>query len=223
MSCELVRESVFEYVEDQLPETERVRVDVHLSECRACANELRRSSQFRQRMRSLPKVAPPPVLTARLQVLASREQLRRRWTGSLPGMFEYWTSRVQLLVDNLMRPLALPFAGGLTSAICLFGMLMPSLGFLRNETNDIPTALYTEASVENVADIGPQSKNNDDTLVEVSIDGQGRMIDYNVPQGQMTSELGNMILFATYTPARMFGQPAPGKIMIRRSRIVVKG
>ncbi len=139
-------------------------------------------------------------------------------------MLEYWGSRFRLVVDNLMRPLAVPFTGGLASAIFLFGLLVPSLGFLRNDVNDVPTALSSEAGVEMVADIGPKCKNaGDETVVEVQIDGQGRMIDYFVPQGTMTSELGNMILFTTYTPARMFGQPAPGKIVIRRSRIVVKG
>jgi hypothetical protein len=40
----------------------------------------------------------------------------------------------------------------------------------------------------------------------------------------MTSELGNMILFTTYQPAKLFGLPATGgKIVLRRSRIVVKG
>ena len=139
-------------------------------------------------------------------------------------MLEYWASRFRLVVDNLMRPLAVPFTGGLASAIFLFGLLVPNLGFLRSDLNDVPTPLSTEAGVESVADIGPKSRGGgDDTLVEVKIDGQGRMVDYYVPHGQMTSELGNMILFTTYTPARMFGQPAPGKIVIRRSRIVVKG
>lgn len=224
MSCELVRESASGYVDGQLEESERKVVVEHLAGCRDCAIEYKLSSQLREGMRSLPRVAPPPILTSRLQVLASREQLRRRWTASPAGMLEYWASRSRLVVDNLMRPLAVPFTGGLASAIFLFGILVPNLGFLRNDVNDVPTALSTEASVESVADIGPKCRNGgDDTLVEVQIDGQGRMVDYYVPHGKMTSELGNMILFTTYTPARMFGQPAPGKIVIRRSRIVVKG
>ena len=120
-----------------------------------------------------------------------------------------------------MRPLALPLAGGLASALFSFTMLMPNLGFLRTAVNDKPTALFTEASVENVADFG--SRNSDDTLIEVEIDGQGRMVDYSVLQGQMTSDVGNFLLFTTYTPATMFLQPTSSRIVIRRSRIVVKG
>ncbi len=150
-----------------------------------------------------------------------RSRLRRRnWLR----IFKSWRRRNwygALVIDNLMRPLAVPFAGGLTSALFLFGMLVPYLGLLRNPANDKPTALYTEASVESVADFG--SRNSDDTLIEVRIDGQGRMVDYSVLQGQMTSDVGNFLLFTTYTPATLFLQPASSRIVIRRSRIVVKG
>ena len=36
------------------------------------------------------------------------------------------------------------------------------------------------------------------------IDGQGRMVDYSVLQGQMTSEIGNLLLFTTFNPATFF-------------------
>ena len=130
---------------------------------------------------------------------------------------------MKLWVDNLMRPLALPFAGGLASALFIFGTLVPNLGALRTSTNDRPTALLTEAAVDNVADFGSRSKTNDDTLIEVEINGQGRMVDYSVLQGKMTGEIGNFLLFTTFTPATIFLQPTSGKIVIRRSQIVVKG
>jgi hypothetical protein len=39
------------------------------------------------------------------------------------------------------------------------------------------------------------------------------------------SEIGNMILFTSFTPATAFGQPTPGKLLLsfRRSKVVVKG
>ena len=60
-------------------------------------------------------------------------------------------------------------------------------------------------------------------MVEVQVDEQGRMVDYNVLEGQMTGDFGNLLLFATFTPATVFLQPTSGKVVIRRSRIVVKG
>jgi len=98
-----------------------------------------------------------------------------------------------------------------------------SCQFLRTAGNDQPSALSTEASVDNVADFGAQSKSSGDTLIEVQVDEQGRMVDYNVPEGQMTGEIGNMLLFTRFTPATKFLWPATGKLIIRVSRIVVKG
>jgi len=72
--------------------------------------------------------------------------------------------------------------------------------------------------------VSPRVKIDDNTLIEIELDANGRVIDYSIPEGKMTSDVGNMILFTTYTPARFFGQPATGgKIVLRRSRIVVKG
>ena len=131
--------------------------------------------------------------------------------------------QARLMIDNLMRPLALPFAGGLTSALFMFVMMISTLGFLHSSVNDKPTALSTEASIDSVADFGARSKSNDDTLIEIQVDGQGRMVDYELSQGQMTSEIGNLLLFTTFTPATQFLRPTTGKVVIRLSRIVVKG
>jgi hypothetical protein len=136
---------------------------------------------------------------------------------------QFWSDRARLLIDNLMRPLALPaVGGGLTSALLIFGMLM-NLGYLRSAANDTPSTLYTEASVVKMAAFTSHGNSSDDTVIEVQIDGQGHMVDYNVLQGQMTGEIGNLLLFATFTPATMFLQPTSGKVVIRRSQIVVKG
>jgi hypothetical protein len=180
--------------------------------------------ELRENLRSLPIASAPARLATDLQVLASRELVRRRRRSSVSALMQSWRDRARLLIDNLMRPLALPFVGGgLTSALFIFGMLMPNLGFLHNAVNDTPSGIYTEASVVKVAAFASPGKNSDDTVVEVQIDGQGHMVDYNVLQGKMTGEIGNLLLFSTFTPATMFLQPTGGKVVIRRSQIVVKG
>ena len=223
MSCQFVQESISSYLDSRLTEPERRNVALHLADCRECAALHGQMSELRNSLRSLPTPLAPPRLRTELQVLASRELLRRRHTGSVPALIEFWKDRARLVIDNLMRPLALPFAGGLASALFSFAMLMPNLGFLHNAANDRPSALYTEATVDSMADFGSRSKTSDDTLIEVQIDGQGRMVDYSVLQGQMTSEIGSLLLFTTFNPATFFMQPTSGKIVIRRSRIVVQG
>ncbi len=211
------------YLDSRLPEPDRSYVARHLAECGACAARYEDAVELRRSLRSLPMAPAPARLVTDLRILASKEILRRRRMGSLSAFLRYWIEQCRLPIDNLMRPLALPAAGGLVSAMFIFLMLIPSLAFLRDSTNDKPTALYTEASVISIADFASHSKGSDDTLVEVKIDGSGHMVDYRVLQGQMTSEIGNLLLFTTFTPATMFLQPTAGTIVIRRSQIVVKG
>ena len=223
MSCEFVQESISGYLDNWLTEPERRRVEQHLAACGECAATHDRTAQLRNAMRSIPMAAPPSRLLTDLRIMASKEVLRRRRTSSLPALKQDWTERAQLLVDNLMRPLALPFAGGLASALFMFVTLIPSIGYLRSTAQDTPSPLYTVASVDNMVDFTSRSKTSDDTVVEVQVDGQGHMVDYNVIEGKMTGEIGNLLLFATFTPATVFLQPTSGKVVIRRSRIVVKG
>ena len=222
MSCEFVQESISSYLDDRLTEPERNSVALHLNVCRECSVERDRTERLRNALRSLPAAPMPKRLETQLRILASKEVVRQRRMSWLPELAE-WMDSVRLLVDNLMRPVALPFAGGLTSALFMFVALLPCLGVLRDPAHDTPSPLYTEASVGNLDGFASGSKTSDDTVVEVQIDGQGRMVDYNVLEGKMTGDFGNLLLFATFTPATVFLQPAPGRVVIRRSRIVVKG
>lgn len=224
MSCQITQERLSHYLDNRLAEAERRSVDLHLGACGECATRRDQMAGLRVNLRSLPIVRAPEKLATDLQLLASRELVRVRRKSSRSAAMQFWRDRAGLLIDNLMKPLALPFVGGgLTSALFIFGMLMPHLGYLRSAANDKPSTLYTEASVLKMAAFAADSKSSGDTVIEVQIDGQGHMVDYNVLQGQMTGEIGNLLLFATFTPATNFLQPTSGKVIIRRSAIVVKG
>jgi len=231
MSCQFVRESISEYLDNRLTEPERRSVVSHLASCEECSALHARTSQVRNNLRSLPAAAAPAKLVTDLRVLASKEIIRRRYMSSPSALLRFWGERARLVIDNLMRPLAAPVAGGFTSALVIFGTLIPYLGLLRIPADVKVAALHMEASVDSAPDLG--SKSSDDTLLEVQIDDQGRMVDYSVLQGQMNSDVGNFLLFTTYTafedrainsrPATLFLQPPSSRIVVRRSRIVVKG
>jgi hypothetical protein len=222
MSCEYSQETITGYLDSRLTEPERNSVVSHLEMCRECAAAHDRTSRLRSALHSLPAPRAPRRLDTQLRILASKEIVRQRRMSRVPALAE-WMDRARLLFDNLMRPLALPFAGGLTSALFMFAMLLPGLAFLRDPAHDKPTPLFTEASVGNLDSFSSGSRTCDDTVVEVQIDEQGHMVDYNVLEGKMTGDFGNLLLFATFTPATVFLQPTSGKVVIRRSRIVVKG
>jgi len=226
MSCQMVQNSLSEFLDQRMAGNERTRVTVHLAECRECAAHLRELSELREGLKSLPRMAVPERLRTQLQVLASHERARWNATKTLPLALHTWAVDLKLAVDNLMRPLALPFAGGLVSALLLFSLLVPTLGFRPSVLNDVPTSLYTAATLVEVA---PTAINNDETVVALYVDAKGQATDYSVQQGkvspEMQADLSKIMFFSRFTPATWFGQPTNGKVLVsfRRINCVVRG
>src|SRR5579864_7194847 len=122
MTCWTARGRISAYVDNNLPANERQALREHLRACRDCALESREQLRLRQIVRSLPGRIAPADLTLRLRVAASRARVEVRG----PGRWPRFRDRLLLTLDNLMRPLALPAAGGLCSAIFLFSTLVPT-------------------------------------------------------------------------------------------------
>lgn len=182
-------------------------------------------------LRRLPQKATPPNLAASLRVLASRERERRLENRSFSTIFAAWRDRTRLQVHNLMRPLALPAAGGLFSAVALFGLwLVPTYPLRGNNTFDVPTALSTDPVLKGTTALG---STGEEIVVDVNVDGQGRMIDYVVVSGARTLKNNTLrrnlettlLLFTEFDPATNFGRPMNGKVrlVLRSSSVDVKG
>jgi TonB family protein len=224
----MVQQYMTAFLDHRLDGQEQARVAQHLMECRECATLSKGMSRVTNMLRHVPAVEIPPELASRLQVLASHEREHRLSRISLSARLQYWRSRVKLTIDNLMRPLALPFAGGLVSALCLFGMLVPTLNMRRNVQFDVPIPLYTGPSLEEMA---PFTFSNDEMLIEFTVNEKGQITDYSIPHSKTSTKLernfASAVLFASFTPATLFGQPTSGKVLVsfRRSssRIIVRG
>jgi hypothetical protein len=179
-------------------------------------------------MRNAPRRMPPAQLAASLRVIASRERARNMARSNWPARRDLWSSHLRLWRDNLMRPFALPVTGGLCSAIVLFSMLTPAFtGLVVRASNDKPMNFSTDAAVKMTA---PMAVDSDNVTVELTIDEQGRMVDYSIPAGALSDpnlrrSIENNLIFMQFTPATKFGVPTQTKIRItfRRSFIDVKG
>lgn len=129
-----------------------------------------------------------------------------------------------------MRPLALPFAGGIFSTVALFSLcLIPMYPMRGDDSFDIPTGLTTEATVKYTAPIGGSCG---EVVVDVTVDEFGRMVDYKIVSGfnvltsaQIRRSLENRLIFTTFEPTTQFGQPTSGKMRLyfRNSEVDVKG
>jgi len=230
MDCYKVRRNLAAYCEGGLSPGERQDICVHLAGCRNCTSLSLQFLRMRAALRALPVLVPPPHLATSLRVLASHAQARRISAAGVTAMLAHWGSRTRFWVNEMMRPVALPLAGGLVSAMVLFALLAPNLApkYGRNIA-DVPTMLSAEATF---VGMGPFGFADDEVTVDVTVDGQGRMVDYSTPEGQAwvknpgaRRSVENALLFAEFSPGTTFGTPAFAKIRItlRRSQIDIKG
>ncbi len=228
MNCNIVRNSLSAHLDGCLPKEERERVALHLARCGGCQLRLEEMARVRAAVRSLPAKPVPAKVTTALRVMASKERAR---VAARQGWADFLPSRLRLWVDNLMRPLALPFAGGLVSAVALFALLIPSFAFHPITGNDVPFGLSTEPAVKSQLPFGFVDNDTADFVVEVVVDGQGRMADFAIVQGPSLAQnpglkrlIERKLLFTEFTPATLFGRPTSGKMYLsfQRQQINIK-
>ncbi len=229
MKCHEVNRRVSAYLDGVTGAEERRGIEMHLAGCAACTQEAQQLAQLRTRLRALPAHTPPPEFSMRLRVMAAREHALKQAQANRRALLERWFDELSLAAHNMMRPLALPFAGGLLSALMLFGMLVPQVWRRTSVNEDVPTMLTTEAGLKSALSFG---LGDDDIVVDVLVDESGRLLDYWVPDGQhwgsdpeLRRRVESTLVCTQFTPATMFGMPASGKLRItlRRSHMEVKG
>lgn len=220
MSCQTIQNSLSAHLDGFLTQAERNAVLEHLAGCPECTLRSRQLERVRAMLRKLPAAAPPPELTSALRVMASQERAR---TLARRNPVAYWSGRFRLLVDNLMRPLAVPFAGGLVSAMVLFSTLVPNIRLhVDPRVDDVPiNFIYTEPAVKEQ----PFAFNHeDDVTLEVLVDGDGRAIDYAMADGtkpddpELRREIQSNLLFTQFTPATAYGRPTLGRMFLSFTR-----
>ncbi len=238
MSCEHARARISSLLDHRLGAPERRDTLAHLQSCGPCRDEYQALEKQRLAMRSMEQPAVPSVLTQRLRVLASHERLRIMVRASFSARFRHMADNARLFMDNMMRPVALPFGGGLLSAVLLFSMLAPGLSVSRSRgfdpsvssmvtlpygrlvgaTGELAGATGEVVSVEVAGfvsvEAGSIPSSTDSTLVELTVDRYGQIRDWRMVQGELTPDVKSVILFSTFDPATYFGVPTDSKVLV---------
>lgn len=215
VSCKAVQASLFD-ANDEV-------VAAHLANCRDCRMRRAEGRSLSSGLRNLPRKAISPILETRLRIIASRERNRLIFKRTLKARISDRWSRLRVSFDNLLRPLAVPAAGGILASVFCFGAIVDTLTVRADWGSDIPVGLFTQVMIDDVSPFGGIGK---DAIVQLSVDSRGRITDF-VPQGQMSPEqmhdIGNLVLYSTFKPATSFGQRISGKIMVAIRHIDVRG
>jgi hypothetical protein len=220
MSCENFEERISSHLDGLLEAGEREGLLAHLEACRDCGARLKSLAELRARLRRLEEPRVPRALAVRLRVLASHEHARHVARATWSARIANWKAAIRLNFENLMRPVALPVAGGVLSALLLFGGLVPTLIF-RHQTDDSPLSFTDpDGTVVNWTGDRPRLEPvgaevpRDENVLELTIDDEGLIVDYAVRQGQLTPEMLSFIRFSHFTPAMFFGKPTWGKKLV---------
>lgn len=230
MDCQQTRLMLSALQDGCVVESERRLLLAHLKHCAACSLLQAELDMVRQSVRSVKSRPMPSHLAMSLRAMASREASRRRRYVDLRTWLRHFGEHAALSINNLMRPIALPAAGGLASAVFLFSMVMTNFqGIIVSHPNDVSIAIATVPSVRAML----LDMSEAEITVDVFVDEQGRVIDYSFPDGYGSAntasqrrKLENSLLFTEFTPATTFGMPTSGWVRVKfsgRSQIDVKG
>ena len=231
MNCEISLDLVSSLHDGRLAGEEREKAVAHVAACPECGLEYRWLESLSAELRAARQAEPPDWLSARLRVMASHAMERQLRRSNPNRLLAHWATRFSLAFDHLAKPMALPLAGGLLSALLLFGTVLQQ-AFPAHFRNDVPTMMSTEADGQ-VVDWGMDHKHfyedgldapriqsldtdtsDDATVVQVTIDPNGYVADYVVIRGVLPEEAKNLFLLSRFTPATLFGHPAWGKKLV---------
>ena len=228
--CSAVRARFAEYLDGRLTGREMQRIGKHLESCGKCTAEFEAEQRMLRALASLGPVngpvKEPEDLLLRIRVAISLVRAQR-----LRATLEGW----QVTWRNTVGPFLLQLSAGFASAVLLLGTVAVLVGmFARPEPASAqdeplgmatgPHYLYHAGAEPDVDQIGTV---NGPVVVEVYVNGSGRVYDYHIVAGptdaQTRAEVENLLLFSVFEPARFFGQPVRGLAVLSFSGVSVRG
>jgi Putative zinc-finger len=212
MKCIEVRSLFSSYLDGVVSGKQMRSIADHLALCPSCSLEYDAARRTQALVASIGKRRAPSDMALRLRLAIQHERARK--SGTLPGFL--------IRLEHAFNSFMLPATAGLVSAVIIFGLLIglfaaPQL----NAQNDVSTSLYLPPRLTS-APYGLIGV-NEPVVLEAYVSSEGRVEDYRVISGPKEShslrvQLDNALIFATFEPARAFGMPSSGRVVITFER-----
>jgi hypothetical protein len=216
------------------PNDPHAQMREHLEGCSDCRLQLESYRKLSALMARATPAIPPADLAVRIRVAVSQARETQQ-----VGYLRRFGNRANLLLENLLQPIALPATGGFVSSMLVFVVVLQMIapGMALTIPNDVPINLMREASLESLASfpaLGPLDSNLSGTvgqhglLIDVTVDSQGQMVDYQILTGPndrvVRRQLEQVLMFSRFRPQMSFGRPtAGGHVVISFNEVRVKG
>jgi hypothetical protein len=222
--CDHIRGHFSSYLDGAISGAEMQVVATHLEHCSQCAGEFTTWRTMQHALTTLGPAKAPADLALRLRVAVSQEHSR-----STRQLLARWKMRWR----NTIGPLVWQTSAGLVSTVILLGTLAMMVGVVASPEPLVaaddplgavtsPRFLYSVVRPDTIP-----TSHDSMLMVEAYVNGSGRVYDYHILAGpndlQTRRALENMLLFSVYAPARVFGRPVRGRVVLSFSGISVRG
>ena len=224
MKCREIQGSFSGYLDGTISGVEMQAVAGHLEECAGCHREFAEWRGVQRMLEQAAAVTLPSDLGLRLRLAISHEGARRQG---------HWWDGISLKWDNLLRPALLQVSAGLASALVLIGSLVMMVGVVAAPqavlAHDEPLgALTMPHFLYSAARFPPVTTGGDATiLIQADVNEDGMVYDYTVLSGSMdartAAQIRDQLMVQVYEPARVFGEPVRGRVLITFSGVSVQG
>ena len=237
MDCRKVKSLLPGYLDGALQLNARsethLTIGRHLEQCGECREDLQSYLTMSSLMSRMERAKPPADLALKIRVAASQRLSDNPWLHYARRA----RTRGQLILENILEPLALPATGGFTVALIVFVIVCQLLGMgapLRAGANDPPTNLLQPARLEALAPFpvtgmeesghsGPHA-----LLVETTVNAEGQAVTYEILAGPdnptIRRQLDLVLMFSRFRPQMSFGRfTSGGRVVLSFSDISVKG
>ncbi len=224
MNCSGVRQRFSDYLDGTVNGREMQFVSEHLDGCSPCATEFAAWRGAQQVLASVGRVEAPSDLGLKLRLAISHEKARREG---------HWWDGLSVRWDNVLRPALVQTSAGLAGALVLIGSVVMLVGVVAAPqavlANDEPLgALTTPHYLYTAAPAQPLTTPEDSTIViEADVNAQGKVYDYAIVSGPMDQttqdQVRDRLMLLQYEPARVFGEPVRGRVLITFTGTSVQG
>ena len=221
--CTTVREQFSSYLDCAISGREMQEVSAHLENCDNCRAEFTAWRGMQQVLAAVGPVKVPSDLGLKLRLAISQETVRRetRWHA----LISRW--------ENLFKPALVQVSAGLAGAVVLIGSIALLLGVVAAPqavlANDEPLGAMTGPHfLYSASQLHPVLTTEDSTIVvQAQVNASGQVYDYTIVSGpndaDTDQQVRDQLLLEVYEPARVFGEPVRGQVLITFSGVSVQG
>jgi hypothetical protein len=223
-TCSVIRDSFSDYLDQAIPGHKMQEIASHFEVCSDCEQEFAAWRIVQSSLAAMRPAKAPADLGLKLRLAISREQSKR--TSS-------FLDTLSLKWDNVLRPALIHVSAGFVltvaslATVCfLLGSVAAPQGVL---ANDEPLGAMTAPHYLYSAEQPRPIVTDRDTMiiVEARVNGNGRVFDYTIVSGpqdpEARAQVEDQLLMSVFEPARVFGAPVRGRVVMTYAGVSVHG